>query len=144
MPQFGFSDDESHALAAYLTKTSTGEHTPDPSEFPPGDFSRGKQLAESLNCASCHEGLSVKKTTAQDLTQISDWSKQGCLAPEEKRGTAPRLNLTEAEKKSLNSSLVSQLKYDTTLSFTHRRLPPSWFKNRPRTRQPSRTHSFNS
>ena len=98
MPNFRFSDEEASSLAAYLTKTSTGEHTPDPSEFPPGDAVRGKSLVASLNCSSCHEGLEPSGTSAPNLADLKDWSK-GCLGPDDQRGKSPRLILTAEEKK---------------------------------------------
>ena len=98
MPNFRFSDEEASSLAAYLTKTATGEHTPDPSEFPPGDSVRGKSLTESLNCSACHEGLAPSSTKAPSLADLKDW-KAGCLGPDEKRGKSPRLILTDEERR---------------------------------------------
>lgn len=96
MPDFQLSEDEARQLAAFLRKESTGRHTPDPSEFPPGDAARGKELAATLSCAACHEGLPAGTTSAPglgDLAQLDDWTAKGCLAPDEQRGSAPRLIL---------------------------------------------------
>lgn len=123
MPNFGFSDQEVNALAAYLTETSTGEHTPDPSEFPPGDALRGKELVNALNCAACHEGLgSPKGSDAPKLTSLSDWSLRGCLGPDEKRGEAPRVQLSMEEKKALTPELLPALRYDTLGAYATRQL----------------------
>ena len=111
MPNFRFSDDEATSLAAYLTKTSTGEHTPDPSEFPPGDTVRGKSLVASLNCSSCHEGLEPSRTSAPNLADLKDWTK-GCLGPDDQLGKSPRLILTDEEKRQL--SRLFYLVYVTT------------------------------
>lgn len=122
MPNFRFSDAEAASLAAYLTKASTGNHTPDPSEFPPGDAQRGKALVTSLNCAACHEGLTPSETQAPDIFQLEDWSRQGCLGPDETRGEAPRLNLTAAEKQSLTPDLLPFLKNDTAYAYATRQI----------------------
>lgn len=122
MPNFGFSDQEAGALAAYLTKVSTGEHTPDPSEFPPGDAARGKKLASSLNCASCHEGLEASTFTAPKLADLNDWTARGCLGPDEKRGKAPRLNLTAEEKKAITPAVLPELRHDTVEAYATRQI----------------------
>ncbi len=122
MPNFRFSDEEAASLAAYLTKTSTGEHTPDPSEFPPGDAPRGKALVHSLNCAACHQGLEPSTAKAPNIFDLKDWSTKGCLGPDEKRGNAPRLNLTTEEKKTITPAVVSSLKHDTVESYTDRQI----------------------
>jgi len=122
MPNFRFSDEEVNSIAAYLTKSSTGEHTPDPSEFPPGDAARGKSLAVSLNCAACHEGLDPSTAPAPRLADLKNWSNQGCLGPDEKRGKSPRLNLTPEEKKVLTPAVLPQLQYDTVESYTSRQI----------------------
>ncbi|MFT6181796.1 MAG: mono/diheme cytochrome c family protein [Akkermansiaceae bacterium] len=122
MPNFRFSDEEASSLAAYLTKTSTGEHTPDPSEFPPGDAVRGQSLAASLNCAACHEGLAPSTAAAPKLSDLKNWTDQGCLGPDEKRGKSPRLNLTPEEKKTLTPSVLPALKHDTVEAYTARQI----------------------
>lgn len=90
MPDFGLADAEAAALAAFLTTTSTGKHTPDPSEFPPGDATRGQAATKSLACAACHSDLPA--AVAPELTKVSslealagkDWSAAGCLADDQK------------------------------------------------------------
>jgi mono/diheme cytochrome c family protein len=96
MPDFQLDDTEAKELAAFLRSESTGRHTPDPSEFAPGDPTRGKELVQSLNCAACHTGLPEGASTSPSLSklkELEDWTANGCLAPEEKRGSAPRLIL---------------------------------------------------
>jgi len=122
MPNFGFSDEEAAALAAYLTKTATGRHTPDPSEFPPGDPAHGKELASSLNCAACHEGLAPSSATEPKLADLKNWTDQGCLGPDEKRGKSPRLILTADEKKALTPAVLPQLANDTVEAYTYRQI----------------------
>lgn len=121
MPNFRFSDEEASSLAAYLTKTSTGEHTPDPSEFPPGDAARGKNLVATLNCSSCHEGLEASKNPAPKLADLKDWTK-GCLGPEDQRGNSPRLILTEEQKKAITPAILPALKHDTVEAYTSRQI----------------------
>lgn len=121
MPNFRFSNEEASSLAAYLTKTSTGEHTPDPSEFPPGDATRGKNLVATLNCSSCHEGLEASKNPAPNLADIKDWTK-GCLGPEDQRGNSPRLILTEEQKKAITPAILPALKHDTVEAYTSRQI----------------------
>lgn len=123
MPNFRLTDEEAHSLASFLTEESTGRHTPDPSEFPPGDAIRGKELAALLNCANCHQGLPASINTAPKLSELKNWSHQGCLGPDEKRGKAPRVLLTSKEKKTLiaaKDSLTAQLKHDTVAAFASR------------------------
>jgi len=122
MPNFRLSDEEAKSLAAYLTKESTGNHTPDPSEFPPGDADRGKKLTASLNCAACHEGLEASTTSAPKLADLKDWKSKGCLGPDEKRGKAPRLNLTDEEKAALTPKVVPEIKFDTVASYAARQV----------------------
>ncbi|MGC6564149.1 MAG: c-type cytochrome [Akkermansiaceae bacterium] len=122
MPNFGFSDQEADSLAAYLTETSTGEHTPDPSEFPPGDAARGKKLAAALNCAACHDGLEASTAPAPKLADLKNWTTQGCLGPDEKRGKAPRLNLTAEEKKAITPNVLPRLQNDTVEAYATRQI----------------------
>jgi cytochrome c2 len=121
MPNFRFSDEEVFSLAAYLTKTSTGEHTPDPSEFPPGDAVRGKSLVASLNCSSCHEGIEPSKNTAPDLADLKDWTK-GCLGPDDQRGKSPRLILTDEEKQAITPSVLPAIRNDTVQAYASRQI----------------------
>lgn len=123
MPNFRLTQTEAKSLAAFLNQESTGRHTPDPSEFPPGNAARGKKLSSKLNCASCHKGLPECSSKAPKLRELRDWSSQGCLGPDENRGTAPRLILTDEEKTTLiqsSTQLLSQLKFDLPASFATR------------------------
>ncbi|MGJ8695948.1 MAG: hypothetical protein ACSHYF_06490 [Verrucomicrobiaceae bacterium] len=123
MPDFQLSDDEAASLAAFLTAESTGRHTPDPSEFPPGDPARGQTLAAQLNCASCHQGLPASTSPAPQLADLKNWSDQGCLGPDEKRGNSPRLILTADEKTALTQAaptLLNKLKFDNPAAYAAR------------------------
>ena len=122
MPDFRLSDDEANSLAAWLIKTATGNHTPDPSEFAPGDANRGKTLVATLNCAACHEGLGNAMPKGPDLFKVKDWSARGCLGPDEQRGRAPRLNLTADEKRSLSPAILPLLVHDTAAAYATRRI----------------------
>ena len=122
MPDFRLSDAEANALAAWLIKTATGNHTPDPSEFAPGDPARGKDLVQSLNCAACHEGLGSSGRKATDLFSLADWTTKGCLGPDEKRGRAPRLNLSQTQKKSLTPAVLPLLAHDTAAAYATRQI----------------------
>ena len=125
MPNFGLTEVEATTLAAYLTEASTGEHTPDPSEFPPGDAARGKTLAVSLNCASCHTGLPAGESHGPklaDLAKLPSWQEKGCLGPDEKRGKSPRLILTAEEKKAVTPNVLPELRHDTLSAYAHRQI----------------------
>ncbi len=113
MPNFDLSDEEASALSAYLIKESTGNHTPDPSEFPPGNAVEGKKLVQSLNCAACHEGLPESTNHAPKFHALKDWS-QGCKGP--------RVNLTKEEQTSLKPETISHLKFDTASAYATRQI----------------------
>lgn len=127
MPDFRFTNDEAKEIAAFLTKEATGRHTPDPSEFAPGEATRGAELVKSLNCANCHDGLpgTEKDTSAPtfaELSKLAKWDEKGCLAPSEKSGHAPRLILTQAEKEALAepAKFLPQLSHDTPAAYAER------------------------
>lgn len=123
MPNFRLTETEAQAIAAYLTQESTGNHTPDPSEFAPGDAVRGKEIARKLNCAACHTGLPASSNKSPKLSNLKSWSDQGCLGPDEKRGTAPRLILSEDEKAALIKaarSISKQLRFDSPADYASR------------------------
>ena len=112
MPNFGLSTEEAESLAAWLRSESTGRHTPDPSEFPPGDSLRGKELTQQLHCASCHDGMPAPTYEAPPLAEIAkvaDWSQKGCFAPAEKRGHAPRLLLKSEAREPLADLVKNHL-----------------------------------
>ncbi|MGC6426791.1 MAG: c-type cytochrome [Akkermansiaceae bacterium] len=123
MPNFRLNDSEAQAIAAFLTQESTGNHTPDPSEFAPGDAARGKEVAIKLNCASCHIGLPASSSKAPKLSDLKNWSDQGCLGPDEKRGNAPRLILSKKEKEALvkaGANLAKQIRFDSPSNYATR------------------------
>ena len=129
MPDFQLSDEEATSLAGFLTSESTGCHTPDPSEFPPGDPEAGKKLTTSLNCTACHTGLPTPTTPPSpkfaDLLKNKDWSKKGCLAEEDQRDNAPRLILKEEEKNHIETfarNHLHSLYRDTHAHYTLRQI----------------------
>ncbi|MEN8693855.1 MAG: c-type cytochrome [Akkermansiaceae bacterium] len=123
MPNFRLKETEAQALASFLTQESTGRHTPDPSEFAPGDAIRGKEIATKLNCASCHTGLPASSSKAPKLSDLKNWGDQGCLGPGEKRGSAPRLILSQEEKEALikaAAQVPNHIRFDTPSSYATR------------------------
>lgn len=128
MPDFQLNDAEATELAAFLRSESTGRHTPDPSEFAPGDPVRGKELAQSMNCAACHtglpEGVSISPPLSK-LKELDDWTSKGCLASREKRGKAPRLNLeseTADHIAAFAKTQLASLYRSSPAHFAHRQL----------------------
>ncbi len=104
MPDFHLSDDEAAALAAYLGTTSAGHETKLAQEIPAGNAARGAALAASLQCGVCHAGMPLSPATMPDsLEKIfgKDWAAGGCAAPADRRGKAPHLNLTDADRTAL-------------------------------------------
>lgn len=104
MPDFGLSDDEANGLAAFLTKASTDKQTKSLEKVPAGDLKRGEEAVKALHCGACHPGLPMAAAaTTSALEEIfkKDWSAAGCVAPADKRGKAPKLNLTDAERAAL-------------------------------------------
>ena len=104
MPNFRLSDAEANSIAAFLTQSSTGKETKIAGDFPVGDATRGAKVAESLQCGVCHPGMPMSPSTApasMDAIFKKDWAANGCVAPSEKRGKAPRLNLDENDRAAL-------------------------------------------
>jgi mono/diheme cytochrome c family protein len=104
MPNFRLSDAEANSIAAFLTKTSEGKETKLAHEFAPGDAARGAKVAESLQCGVCHAGLPMSLPTspvAMDVIFKKDWSASGCVAPADKRGKSPHLNIDDNDRAAL-------------------------------------------
>jgi cytochrome c2 len=104
MPNFHLSESEAASIAAYLTNASAGKETRLDHPFPEGDASRGAKLAESLQCGVCHPGMPMSPATAPaplDGIFKRDWMESGCVAPEEKRGKSPVLNLNDEDREAL-------------------------------------------
>jgi mono/diheme cytochrome c family protein len=102
MPNFQLNEEERSTLSAYLTAKSKPT-IPMPVKLT-GDATRGAELAKANHCGSCHAGLPMpEKPTTSSLEKIfaADWTAKGCVASAEKRGAAPRLHLTEADKTAL-------------------------------------------
>lgn len=116
MPDFRFSDEEANALTAYLTTASEGKQSK-PLELPAkGDVTKGKALAKTLHCATCHTGPDKDPTPfAPALSTLAD-KTQGCLAEDAtQRGKAPRLNL-----KGAGPALATFLAQKNALPSLHR------------------------
>ncbi|MFY7818278.1 MAG: c-type cytochrome [Akkermansiaceae bacterium] len=102
MPDFKLSDEEVRNLSAFLSAKSK---TPLPA-LPTlkGDAERGKSVASSHHCFYCHAGLPTpEKLTVPSLQKIfaANWNSKGCVAPNEKRGVAPALQLSEDDRLAL-------------------------------------------
>lgn len=104
MPDFRLSDAEANSIAAYLTKASAGLETKREHALTAGDATRGAKVAASLQCGVCHPGMPLSPETAppvMDAIFKKDWSTGGCVAPADKRGKAPRLNIDGADRAAL-------------------------------------------
>ncbi len=127
MPDFRMTDEEANSIAAFLTKASTGKETKAAEEFPEGDAVNGEKVAAALQCGLCHPGLPVGQNPAAPLEAVfkKDWAAAGCVAPAEKRGKAPALNLDDAAKAALvafGKSGGDSLKRDSSAEFARRRV----------------------
>ncbi len=128
MPDFRLSDAEANSIAAYLTKASTGHETKLDQEFPAGDLTRGAAVAASLQCGVCHPGMPMAPESAppnMDEVFKADWTTEGCVAPAEKRGKAPRLNLSEMDRAALvafSKMGSDSLKRDTAAEYVTRQI----------------------
>ena len=97
-PSLGLTADSAAHLASYLTdpvgRAPEGELL--------GDPARGRTLAESIGCASCHEipGLRTH-ARSEALTHASD-PTSGCLADDPPPGT-PRFGLGSVERAQLRA-----------------------------------------
>jgi mono/diheme cytochrome c family protein len=101
-PALGLTTDSAAHLAAYLTSMSGDGRDVEDFQPIPGDADRGRTLAESIGCVSCHEipGLrSGPKFPA--LSHRSD-PTSGCLADEPSPGT-PRFGLDDEDRQRLRS-----------------------------------------
>jgi cytochrome c1 len=104
MPNFRLSDDEANSVAAFLTQASSGKETKLGHSFPLGDVTRGAKVAESLQCGVCHPGMPMSPESAAAPLAIvfkKDWAASGCVAPADKSGKSPRLNLNDHDRTAL-------------------------------------------
>lgn len=128
MPNFRLSDAEAASIAAYLTKYSDGQETKLAHEFPAGDSTRGATVAASLQCGVCHPGMPLDPASApagMDVIFKKDWSAAGCVAPADKRGKAPRLNLDDRDRAALvafSKAGGESLGRDTRSEYTTRQI----------------------
>lgn len=127
MPDFKMSDEEAGSIAAFLTHSSMGRETKSGHAFPKGDATRGGKVAASLQCGVCHPGLPLEANPSTPLEAIfkKDWHAGGCVAPAEKRGNAPRLNLDDEARASLvafGKTGADSLRRDTPAEFARRQI----------------------
>lgn len=126
MPDFRLGDDEAAEIAAYLLSASKDKAHKPLADLPAGDAAEGEKLAKSLQCGTCHPGLPLPdKSPAPALEAIfaKDWSAGGCVAPADKRGKAPVLNLDEPGRTALvafSKTGTGGLKRDTPSEFVRR------------------------
>ncbi|RYD62917.1 MAG: c-type cytochrome, partial [Verrucomicrobiaceae bacterium] len=126
MPNFRMSDAEANSIAAYLTESSKGKETKLDGEFPAGDATRGAKVAEALQCGICHAGLPMdlaKAPAPLDAVFKKDWTASGCVAPEDKRGKSPHLNLSDKDRAALvafSKAGPDSLSRDTAAEYTTR------------------------
>jgi cytochrome c553 len=81
MPNFRLSKEEAANLAAFLQELDSPVLTITASK---GDAAKGKLLASSLGCASCHELPCENKLIATSLQQLSTLTGAGCLGEDSK------------------------------------------------------------
>lgn len=97
MPDFGLTDAEASALAAFLRARSRSEGP----SGPEGNAHRGAERARARRCASCHEIPGIDRPPElAGLRRIpgEGWTR-GCLAPRPE-GSAPDFGLTETERRA--------------------------------------------
>jgi len=102
MPDFALKDEEIRSLSAFLTAKS--KPTLPAQAALTGDAERGKAIAAAHHCGDCHAGLPIaEKRSTPSMQKIiaADWTIKGCVAPAEKRGSAPALHLTESDRLAL-------------------------------------------
>ncbi len=118
MPGFKLTEAEAGALAAFLLRKAPGR--PDaagpnaPSE-PAGDAGRGRMLAETLGCLSCHRLPPLEnRSRAASLNRLKakDWRVEGCCAPPTRgkgRMKEAMYRLSERERSALARFAASGL-----------------------------------
>jgi mono/diheme cytochrome c family protein len=121
MPDFKLSVDEAQALAAFLWAQSDVA----PSDLPPGDPERGRQLVESRGCANCHTLPVTGRMAAPPAAQIKDWDR-GCLAAKDAdRGAAPASALNVEDRlamRRLGEAGLTSLGRDAAAEYAERQL----------------------
>ena len=127
MPNFRLSEEEAMSLAAFLHSESEGKATKLEYHFPPGDAARGAVVSESLQCGTCHPGLTggVPKTASLDAIFKADWEKQGCIAEGDPSKVLPVPNLREGERAALvafSKIGYSSLMKDSPAEFAERQI----------------------
>ncbi len=127
MPNFQLKDEEASALAVFLHHEAVGKQTKLDYVFPKGDAKRGAQVAESLQCGTCHPGLpgSVSKAVSLEGIFKVDWSQKGCVSENDSRAHLPVPNLQSDDKAALlafSKSNPDSLKKDSSAEFAKRQI----------------------
>ena len=100
MPDFGFDDDESFAVAAYVRSQSTGK-LERLAEVEP-DRGLGQKLFVERQCNQCHELGEAQLAAAPYGTLFQAANRRGCLAESDAlRGSAPDFGFDEAVRGGL-------------------------------------------
>ncbi len=125
MPDFKLSETEAGALAAFLLRTASGRPivaSPNVASLnvasePAGDIDRGRKLAMTLGCVSCHRLPALEnraalenKAGAAPLSRLktTDWRREGCGASQP-RGKEAMYGLSERERSALARFAASGL-----------------------------------
>lgn len=99
-PDLHLTADAAAHLAAYLV--SDPPPAPSPRDLPSGDPDRGRTLAETLRCASCHAIPGLTPRPADRPLGPGADPKGGCLA-DVPRERVPRFALTDDQRRALRS-----------------------------------------
>ena len=120
MPKFGFSDEESKAIADYLFKLNVDDRIDTPSKEPDWDLSdKGKIIFRQSRCSICHpaqnKGGAFKNIYAPDLTKVGskirvEWLKKWLKKPREyfPKTRMPRFRFTDEEIGALSEYIMSE------------------------------------
>jgi mono/diheme cytochrome c family protein len=118
MPNFRLTDEDAGAIASYLIGTSSKEFT-----AVPGDIAKGKELATSTGCASCHAGLEPSTLKAPGLAAVLKAPDKGCVA--EKPEKAPDFSWKPDQRAALSAFLqtgLGSLKQDNVTEYATRQV----------------------
>ncbi|MDP6179889.1 MAG: cytochrome c, partial [Desulfatiglandales bacterium] len=120
MPKFGFSDEESRAIADYLFKLNTDYRVDTPAIDPDWDLSdKGKAIFRESRCSICHpaqgKGGAFKGIYAPDLTRVGskvriDWLKRWLKDPKDyfPKTRMPRYRFSDEEIDALAEYIMSE------------------------------------
>ncbi len=95
MPNFRLSREEAANLAAFLQKLDSAALA---ITAPKGDAAKGKLLASSLGCVTCHELPCENKLTAASFQSLSALTGAGCLG---ESSNGPQYSFSKEERTSI-------------------------------------------